>query len=416
MAASATAAPLPKEPGAPSPRIEQQRQGDDCADSRHVDRAHAARPAAVDGAKRDDDRDDRAERAADGQRDGGGGEQAVAERARPPGRPPAARSRRRRRRRARARRAPRGSRPRPPRRARTAPAAGAAAPIVVRRRSSACASRRSAPAVMPANASRRSAAELPTSSTRRARRLALRLGRDQRVVGGRQREERARHRQPLLDAPLLAQERVDAPAVYRGGRDRRAPRVVPVEERERREARGARRRPSSAAASRAAARRRRGWVCSPVSPNGTSELSVPRPTTTRWTPASSILRSGSPASWSTSQRARVQPRGQPPGGHADGAGEVVGGAELHEAAPEPHVGELDRRPDLLAREPGELAAGRAVEGAVAVGRHLARPGDAQHSLRRRQRGERVPERELLRDGAAAGGARSGSRPRRRRRC
>ena len=54
-------------------------------------------------------------------------------------------------------------------------------------------------------------------------------------------------------------------------------------------------------------------VARPPAPNGTSEVSVPVPTTCRWTPDSST-RAGSavPPIWMTSQRAGVHVRGSRP--------------------------------------------------------------------------------------------------------
>jgi hypothetical protein len=49
-----------------------------------------------------------------------------------------------------------------------------------------------------------------------------------------------------------------------------------------------------------------GCVERPLAPNGTSEVSVPRPTTASRMPYSSTRRSFVPPTWTTSQRAGVQ--------------------------------------------------------------------------------------------------------------
>ena len=78
--------------------------------------------------------------------------------------------------------------------------------------------------------------------------------------------------------------------------------------------------------------------------------------------------------------------------------------ELDETRSESHIGQLERARERLAGERRGLALRAAVERRVAAGRDLAGPGDAQGALGGRQRRQRVAQRQILRDGAAAGHA------------
>ena len=90
-----------------------------------------------------------------------------------------------------------------------------------------------------------------------------------------------------------------------------------------------------------------GCVASPPAPNGTRDVSVPRPTTSRWTPYSFTRRSDVPPIWMTSQRAGVHARGSRPLAHVDVAAEAADRRELDEAGAEAHVVELDRARERL---------------------------------------------------------------------
>ena len=90
-----------------------------------------------------------------------------------------------------------------------------------------------------------------------------------------------------------------------------------------------------------------GCVASPPAPNGTSEVSVPRPTTSRWMPYSFTRRSDVPPIWTTSQRAGVQAPGSRPVAQVDVAADPAHRRELDETGAEAHVVELDRARERL---------------------------------------------------------------------
>ena len=160
-----------------------------------------------------------------------------------------------------------------------------------------------------------------------------------------------------------------------------------------------------AAPARGGCRRRRAASRARWRRTGTSEVSVPRPTTSRWMPYSSTRRSCVPPTWTTSQRAGVQALRQPARCQVDVAIEAADGRELDEAGAEAHVVELDRARERLVGERACGALRAAVERRVAARGDLARPGDAQGALGGRERRQRVAQREVLGDGAASGDAR-----------
>ena len=333
------------------PADQQQRQRDGRSHRRHVDRPHASRAASVDGPQREDDRDDRADRAADGERDGGRVSAGRARARRPPATP--------------ARCAIRATATAPT--ARPASAPGITAATASPSTNDACCAARGAAHRQAAELRLRVAAERAggdpgerEQEQRRGaadeqdasrRRLALALGRRQRVVRRRQRVERARDGQPLLHEPLRPQQRVDAPAVDGGGRERGAPGVVAVEERERLEA------DEAAHALRHEHRLRR------LAADGRLRLEAflaerneraERPAADDDEVDAGVV---DPAEREAGELDHLAARGraagrEPAGADVDDAGERVRGAELHEPVPEAHVGELDR-----ARRPARRSRG-----------------------------------------------------------
>lgn len=95
------------------------------------------------------------------------------------------------------------------------------------------------------------------------------------------------------------------------------------------------------------------------------------------------------------------PRRKPAGLELHDVGERVGGAQLDRAVAQLHVRELDSRVDRRACDRAKGAPSAAIEGPEPTRGDLAGPGDPHDAVGGGERRERLPQREVLGDDAAA---------------